>query len=126
LKLGVHSYDFVPHGGGPPVHRDHLDEREKYPEDEQHKETELFAAPATRRHFENFLAARRNESRLVADIEEGHISSACCILPNLSMELGRSLAWDAAAGQVDGDDEANRRLQRTYRAEWIHPTPENV
>jgi predicted dehydrogenase len=126
LKVSVQSYDFIPHGGGSPVHGDFVDEREKYPQDQQHKETELFAAPATRRHFENFLASRRDGSRPVADVEEGHISSACCILANLSMELGRSLTWDAEAGRVTADDEANAKLARTYRGDWIHPTPENV
>jgi hypothetical protein len=126
LKIGVQSYDFIPQGNGAPSHADFVDEREKFPQDEQHKETELFAAPATRRHFENFLAARRERQRPVADIEEGHISSACCILANLSMELGRSLTWDAEAGRVVDDDEANRRLARTYRGDWVHPTPQNV
>ena len=126
LKISVRSYDFIPHGEGQKVHRDFLDEVEKYPEDQQHKETELFAAPATRRHFQNFLAARQKGERPVADIEEGHISSACCILANLSMDLGRSLAWDAGSGPVVGDDEANRRLAREYRDDWVHPTPDNV
>jgi hypothetical protein len=62
----------------------------------------------------------------VADIEQGHISSACCIMANLSMELGRSLKWDAENSRVAGDDEANQRLARQYRGEWKHPTPENV
>jgi hypothetical protein len=126
LKVSVQSYDFIPHENGSPAHADFVDEREKYPQDVEHKETELFAAPATRRHFENFLAARRERQRPVADIEEGHISSACCILANLSMELGRSLSWDAEAGRVVDDDEANRRLAREYRGEWVHPTPESV
>jgi predicted dehydrogenase len=126
LKLSVHAYDFIPNGDGSPVHGDFVDEREKYPQDEQHRETELFAAPATRRHLEDFLAARRERKPPVADIEEGHISSACCILANLSMELGRSLTWDAKAGRVVGDDEANGRLAREYRGDWVHPTPENV
>jgi predicted dehydrogenase len=126
LKIRVRSYDFVPEGGGTPVHREFVDERDKFPEDEQRQETELFAAPATRRHLQNFLAARRNRERPVADIEQGHISSACCILANLSMELGRSLAWDAAAGRVADDDDANRRLKRDYRGDWLHPTPDSV
>lgn len=121
LKLSVHSYDFKPHGAGQAEHGDHLDEREKYPEDEQHKETELFAAPATRRHMLDFLAAR-NEKRLpVSNIEEGYISSACCILANLSMDLERSLKWDAAAGKIFDDDEANQRLARPYREPWSRP-----
>jgi predicted dehydrogenase len=126
LKLSVRSYDYLPKGSGTPEHADFLDEKEKYPEDVQHKPTELFAAPATRRHMQDFLAARREGRRPVSDIEQGHISSACCILANLSMELGRSLAWDQEAGRVAGDDEANRRLARAYRGNWVHPTPENV
>lgn len=126
LKLSVHSYDFVPLGNGTSVHGEFVDESEKFPEDTKHTETELFAAPATRRHFKDFLAARREHKRPVADIEEGHISTACCILANLSMELGRSLLWDATAGRIADDDEANRRLARKYRGGWVHPTPGHV
>lgn len=126
LKISVWSYDFIPNGGGTPVHRDFFDEVEKYPEDKQHRETEIFAAPATRRHMQNFLAARREGKRPVADIEQGHISSACCILANLSMDLQRGLRWDGSTGRVIGDEEANQRLARPYRGPWQHPTPENV
>ncbi len=125
LKLSVFSYDFIPEGDGQREHGDALFEREQYPEDLQHKETELFAAPATRQHMRDFLAARREGRRPVAEIEEGHISSATCILANLSMDLGRGLEWDAAAGRVVGDDEANARLAGEYRGEWPHPTAEN-
>jgi predicted dehydrogenase len=125
LKLSVQSYNFIPNEGTA-VHQDFVDERQQYPEDERHQETEIFAAPATRRHLTNFLAARLNGERPVADIEEGYISSACCILANLSMELGRSLRWDGTAGQVVDDDEANRRLARNYRGTWVHPTANNV
>ena len=74
----------------------------------------------------NFVQARKSRERPVADIEEGYISTASCILANLSMELGRSLRWDAKAGKVVGDDEANGRLAREYRSPWKHPTPESV
>jgi predicted dehydrogenase len=126
LKLSIHSYDFIPTGNGSPVHRDFVDGRKQYPQDLDHRETEIFAAPATRQHMRNFLAARRDGTRPVADIEEGYISSACCILANLSMELGRGLLWDGDSGRVMDDAEANRRLARAYRGDWIHPTPENV
>jgi predicted dehydrogenase len=126
LKLSVRSYDFVPRGNGSPEHAEFLNEQDQYPEDLQHKETEIFAAPATRRHMRNFLEARREGTKPVSEIEQGYISSACCILANVSMELGRSLAWDAQTGRVVGDDEANGRLARRYRAGWQHPTPETI
>ena len=126
LKLSVRSYDFIPHGNGTPVHGEFLDERDEYPLDEQHKETEVYAAPGTRRHLKNFLEARQSGKAPVADIQEGHISTASCILANLSMELGRSFQWDSEAGRIVGDEEANRRLSRDYRGDWVHPTPENV
>ncbi|HEX3602160.1 MAG TPA: Gfo/Idh/MocA family oxidoreductase [Lacipirellulaceae bacterium] len=126
LKLSVQSYDFTPKDGGASAHADFVDERDKYPEDVKHKETELYAAPANRRNMQNFLEARRDGKKPVADIEEGHISTASCILANLSMELGRSLKWDPEAGRVAGDEEANKKLARVYREKWVHPTPESV
>ncbi|MCA9152351.1 MAG: Gfo/Idh/MocA family oxidoreductase [Planctomycetales bacterium] len=126
LKISVWQYTFIPRGGGSPVTVKAVEEREQYPEDVAHKETELFAAPATRAHMRNFLEARQEKKRPVADIEHGHISSAVCIMANLSMELGRGLVWDAEHGRVKNDDEANQRLARTYRGDWVHPTPDNV
>ena len=95
-------------------------------QDVQHKGDGALCAPANRANLLNFVQGRKNGQRPVADIEEGHISTACCIMANLSMELGRGLRWDAEAGKVIGDDEANRRLARAYRSPWTHPTPETV
>ena len=72
-------------------------------------------APAVRHHWKDFLTAIDNRGTPVADIEQGHISTASCILANLSMKLGRTLTWDAAAQRVVGDEEANRVLARPYR-----------
>jgi hypothetical protein len=69
----------------------------------------------------DFLSCVASRQRPVADIEQGHISTASCILANLSMQLGRSLRWDPLAGQVAGDQDANRLLRRPYRAPWTHP-----
>jgi predicted dehydrogenase len=126
LRLSVWSYDFIPQGDGEREHADHLDERDKYPADVEHKETELFAAPATRRHMQEFLAARREGRKPVADIGEGHISSAACILGNLSMDLGRSLTLDPGSGAIVGDQEAVEALARAYRSPWEHPAAEKV
>jgi predicted dehydrogenase len=126
LKLSVWQYEYIPKDGGQPVRVKALEEREKYPEDAAHQETELFAAPANRRNLLNFVQSRRSGQRPVADIEEGYISTACCIMANLSMELGRSIKFDGDTGKIVGDEEANRRLTRDYRSPWEHPTPENV
>ena len=126
LKASVMSYDFIPRGGGQPIHKDVTYELEQFPEDKTEKDLEKHVAPAIRAHMKDFLGAIAQRSRPVADIEQGHISSASCIMANISQQLGRSLTWDAAKGQVAGDEEANRLLRRPYRAPWVHPEPETV
>ncbi len=121
LKASVHGYDFIPSGGGTPIHRDVTYELEQFPEDKTEKDLERHVAPAIRGHMKDLLAAIASRGRPVADIEEGFISTATCILANLSMQLGRALAWDSQTGQVSGDDEANRLLSRPYRGPWVHP-----
>ncbi len=121
LKLSVYSYDFIPLGGGSPIHKDVAYELEQYPEDKTEKELERHVAPAIRRHMLDFLAAIQSRGKPVADIEEGHISTASCILANLALQLGRTLTWDAEKGRVRDDDEANRLLRRPYRQPLIHP-----
>lgn len=121
LKASVTRYDFIPQGQGERIHRDCVFEREKYPEDVTEPNIELHAAPATRAHMLDFLAAIERRSRPVADIEEGHISTASCILANLAMELGRPLAYDPQKREVTGDAEATSRLRRAYRQPWQRP-----
>ncbi len=82
--------------------------------------------PVLRAHMRDFLKAIDNRSKPIADIEQGFISSAACILGNVSMELGRSLKYDPAKHEVTGDAEATAKLTRPYRKPWVHPTPENV
>ncbi|HET6883493.1 MAG TPA: gfo/Idh/MocA family oxidoreductase, partial [Pirellulales bacterium] len=69
----------------------------------------------------DWLAAVDARSRPVADIEQGFISTTSCILANLSMKLGRSLAFDPTIGKIPHDDQANELLKRTYRGPWVHP-----
>jgi len=122
LKASTMRADFTPKDpAGKPIHFECLFEREKYPEDVTEKGIELNAAPATRRHMLDFLAAVEKRSRPVADIEEGHISTASCILANVAMQLGRTLSYDPAKREVTGDPEATRLLRRPYRQPWQHP-----
>jgi predicted dehydrogenase len=126
LKTGLMSYDFIPHGGGEPVHGDVVYELDQYPEDRTEKDLEKHCAPATRGHMRNFLSNIASRGRPVADIEQGYISTASCILANLSMKAGRSLVWDSAAGRIKDDHEANKLLRRPYREPWTHPNPAKV
>ena len=128
LKASVMGYDFMPmEKGAQPVHKDVKYELEEYPEDKTEEALERHVAPAIRGHMKDFLAAIDSRSKPVADIEQGHISTATCILANISMGLGgRTLQWDPAKHRVIGDEEANRLLRRPYRKPWIHPEPDKV
>ena len=126
LKASVMKYDFIPVAKGDTIHKDVVYEKEKYPEDLKEPRIELQAAPATRLHMLNFLGAIQNGGRPVADIEEGHISTASCIIANLSMQTGRPLVYDPQKRQIVGDPEATRLLQRPYRQPWVHPDPNKV
>ncbi|MBD2756939.1 Gfo/Idh/MocA family protein [Spirosoma validum] len=124
------AYDFVPEGkDGQKIHKDVVYEKEKYPEDltePTNPKIELNAAPATRLHMLNFLDAIDKGSRPVADIEEGHISTASCILANLSMKTGRPIVYDPQKREIVGDRETNKLLARAYRDPYKHPDPNKV
>jgi predicted dehydrogenase len=120
LKLSVHRYDFTP-VRGERIHRDVVMELDQYPEDRDERDLERHVAPAIRVHMKDLLEAIRTRGRPVADIEQGYISTASCILANLAMQLNRTLTWDVERQRVVGDDEANRLLRRPYRQPWVHP-----
>ena len=126
LCCDVWKYDFIPEGDGKRLHGDLLWEKEKYPEDLIEPDIELHVASATRRHMLNFLEAIDKGTRPVADIEQGHISTASCIIANLAMQLQRQLSYDPVKREITGDAEATKLLQRKYRSPWEHPLPGNV
>jgi len=122
LKASVMKYDFIPvDDKQKKLHGETLFEREKYPEDVTEPDIELHVASATRRHMLDFLKAIKENGKPVADIEQGHISTASCILANLSMKLGRPLVYDPVKRVVVNDSEATALLQRPYRGPWVHP-----
>jgi len=127
LKAGVNGYDFVPSGKGEqPMQEEVTFELEQYPEDKTEKDLERHVAPAIRGHMKDFLASIESRTPPVADIEQGYMSAAACILANISLQLGRSLTWDHAKGLIINDAEANRLLRRPYRTPWVHPDPAKV
>jgi|CZKI01.1.fsa_nt_gi predicted dehydrogenase len=125
LNLTMLEYVYMPATGGPRegVHMlsrtGNLENIDFSRDGEAYKETE-------NRHVLDFMQARDGRSRPISDIEEGHISSACCELANLSQQLGRPLTYDPKTRTVPGDAEATRLLARPYRAPWIHPDPAKV
>lgn len=124
LKASTMRADFIPHDTNQkPIHFDCVFEREKYPEDLTEDRIELNAAPATRLHMLDFLAAIARRSRPIADIEDGHISTASCLLANLSMDLKAPMVYDPAKRVVVGNRAATERLRRPYRKPWKHPEP---
>lgn len=118
--------DFTPYEKGETIHFDVLYEKEKFPEDVTEDRIELNAAPATRLHMLDFLNAIENNSKPVADIMNGHISTASCILANTSMAVGRPLVYDPQKMIVVDDSEATELLQRPYRDPWSRPMPDKV
>lgn len=109
------------------IHFDCVYEREQYPEDLTEDRIELNAAPATRLHMKNWLESIDKDTLPIADVEEGHISTASCILANISMELGgRPLRYDPKTMTVANDPEATAKLRRPYRGSWVHPEPNKV
>ncbi len=125
LSGSTMQYDFVPYDKDQkPIHMDVVYEKEKYPEDLEEKGIELNAAPATRLHMLDFLKAIDQKTLPVADIREGHVSTASCILANMSMELQRPLVYDPKKLVVVNDAEATALLKRPYRSPWEHPHPD--
>lgn len=73
-------------------------------------------------HHRNFLDAIKTGGKLQADIEEGHLSATLAHLGNIATAVGRVIHFDPKAERIDGDDEANRMVRRSYRdGHWAIP-----
>lgn len=127
LRASTMKADFTPaDDSAKKIHLDVVYEKEKYPEDLTEERIELNAAPATRLHMLNFLKAIADKGRPVADIGHAHVSTASCIIANLSMKTGRPLVYDPVKHEIVGDREATELLQRPYRHPWVHPDMKKV
>ncbi len=116
LRVSVDAWDFTPSkGAGKPAHVG-----AEYEEDPRKLEAP-YARRAGRAHMANFLDAVASRQRPVADIEEGHISTALCELGTIAQKVGRTLIWDAKKKRVVADEEANALLRRAYRKPWVYP-----
>jgi predicted dehydrogenase len=66
-----------------------------------------------------FKSIHEGHHRPAMDIEIGHRVATLCNLGNLSMILGRKLAWDGQKQKVVGDEAANRMLARPQRYPYV-------
>ena len=69
------------------------------------------------RHYQNFIdcVKSRRSAELIADIEEGHLSSLLCHIGNIAYRTGRRLEFDPETETFIGDADANALLTRDYR-----------
>jgi predicted dehydrogenase len=74
-------------------------------------------------HFQNFFDALRADKRemLAADIEQTFLSSAFCLLGNISYRTGKQLRFDAQHRRFTNDSDANEFLKGTYRPPFVVP-----
>ncbi len=124
LKVNLAQYEFFPKKGA-------VEKGTFLKEDisDLERREERFSEPtlgATRRHLKNFFDCVKTREKPVADILEGHISSATCTMANNAMSLGRSLTLNTETGRPVGDEQATALMAREYRAPWVHPTADNI
>jgi hypothetical protein len=74
--------------------------------DNNGKKIKQFKGQAGEGHHQNFINAVRSHkvSDLNADIEKGHISSACCHLGNVSYRLGKKMSVNEIRNSIDNDE----------------------
>jgi predicted dehydrogenase len=101
------GWTFYPANGKDPV----LHEEAKLGQPDGQNIKELFA---------DFLDAIRTGRKPLCDIEGAHRATTMSLLGNLSMKLGRSVAWDGVR-ETTGDAEADQLLRRAYRGPWQYP-----
>jgi predicted dehydrogenase len=90
--------------------------------EEERKWSDNLALWQARWHMQNWLDCIRSRNRPVADVEIGHRSVTVCHLANIVRAVGRPLRWNAAREEFEGDEEANRYLDRPRRHGFELPT----
>lgn len=124
LKASVFGWDFLPKDRSQPTESGEvLYQFDLFPEDANEDPSlhiEKHTSEGMRTLMRDFIRQHNERGRCISDIEEGAISTACCVLGNISMNLGQTLSYDPATGLTDSS-EANALLARPYRQGWTHP-----
>jgi len=69
----------------------------------------------SRDHMRNLFECVKTRQEPVSPVRIQHRTITACHLTNISMRLGRKLAWDPDAQRITGDEEANSWLKREQR-----------
>jgi predicted dehydrogenase len=125
LNLTMLEVAFTPAGGGPREGVHMLSRTGNLENVDLAAEHNIYDAVQDR-HVLDFMRARQTRGRPISDIEEGHISTACCELANLALQVGRPVRYDPRTRTIPGDPAATALLARPYRAPWVHPDPATV
>ena len=67
-------------------------------------------------HMANFVACCRDRGTPASDVWSHHRNLTTCHLANIALRLGRTIRWDATAGQIVGDRQADAFQSRPKRA----------
>ena len=52
------------------------------------------------------------------DFQYGAQLTETCLLGNVALRTGKAIQWNGESGQIVGNPEAQRYLQREYRQGW--------
>jgi predicted dehydrogenase len=99
------------------VDRGSLESNPKTLIDAEIKENEIHLYES-KNHARNFIDCVYSREEPIAPIETAHRSITIAHLGNIAMKLGRDLKWNPKKERFIGDDEANSKLSRPYRAPW--------
>ncbi|MGA0897035.1 MAG: Gfo/Idh/MocA family protein [Flavobacteriaceae bacterium] len=72
----------------------------------------------SKNHHEDWLAAIKNRTRPICDVEIGHRTASVCNVANIAYALQRPLQWNPVREQFIDDPGANLMLDRAYRGPW--------
>ena len=75
----------------------------------------VYGGPVSENHTANFIAAMASRAQPISDVWSHNRMLEICHLANISIRLGRELAWDPVKREVFGDEQANLFLSRENR-----------
>lgn len=69
-------------------------------------------------HADDFYNCIKSRNKPISDIEEGHTSTAACLLANISYRTGTKLVYDGRTETIRDNPEASQLLDKEYRSPW--------